>query len=108
MVSSTVFGRAWFVGLLLMVGVQLIVGVMLDGHVLASASQSESAHDRGSSDAGRTADLMDEAQDDSAAGPNGGHSPPLPDLSGLRSSHLLLPGQLQFMAGPFRPPRLFQ
>jgi len=82
---------------------------MLDGHVLASAYQPESVHDRCTSDAGRTADLMDEVQeqDDSAAGPDGGYSPPLSNPSGLRSSHLLLPGQLQFMAGPFRPPRLF-
>jgi hypothetical protein len=93
-----------------MAGVQLIFGMMLDGHVLASVYQSDSTHDRCTSDAGRFADLMDEAQeqDDSVAGPDGGNNPPLPNPSGLRPSHLLLPGQLQLMPGLFRPPRLFQ
>jgi hypothetical protein len=93
-----------------MVGGQLIFGMMLDGHVLASAYQSESAHDRCTSDAGRSADLMDEGQeqDDSATGLDGETSLPLPNPLGLRPSHLLRPGELQLIPGLFRPPRLFQ
>ena len=108
--TSGVPCRAWFVGLLAIVGVQLIFGMMLDGHVRASAYQSDSSHERPYADAGRSADLMDEAQeqDDSAAGPDSGTRPPLPSPSGLRWYHPLMPGQLQLMPGPFRPPRLFQ
>lgn len=110
MVSLGVSFRTWFIGLLAMVGVQLIFGMMLDGHVLASAYQNESAPDRSTPDAGRSVDIMDEAQeqDDSAAGPDHGNRPPLPNPSGLRSWHLPKPGQLQLMPGLFRPPRLFQ
>jgi hypothetical protein len=110
MVSLGLSSRTWFIGLLAMVGVQLILGMMLDGHVLASAYQSESSHDRSNPDAGRSVDIMDEAQeqDDSAAGPDHKSGPPLLNPFDLRSWHPLMPGQLQPMPGLFRPPRLFQ
>jgi hypothetical protein len=102
--------RAWLIGLLFLAGIQLVFGVMLDGYVLASAYRSEPVHDRPYVDAGRSADIMDESQeqDDSAAGPERGTRPPLRDLSGLRWFHAFVSGQLQFMPSPFRPPRLFQ
>jgi hypothetical protein len=110
MATSGTSCRWWFVGLLVIVGVQLIFGMMLDGQVLASTYQNESSHDRPYADTGRSADILDEAQeqDDSAMGPDGGNRPPIPIPSGLRWHHPLMPGQLQLMPGPFRPPRLFQ
>ena len=109
MVTSGTSCRAWFVGLLVIVGVQLIFGMMLDGQVSASTSQSESSHDRPYADTGRSADILDEAQEqDDSAMPDGRNGPPMPAPSGLRWHHPLMPGQLQLMPGPFRPPRLFQ
>jgi hypothetical protein len=110
MATSGTLCRVWFVGFLAIVGVQLIFGMMLDRQVLASAYQSESAHDRPYTDPGRSADILDEAQeqDDSAMGPDGRNRPTLSAPSGLRWHHPLMPGQLQLVPGPFRPPRLFQ
>jgi hypothetical protein len=110
MATSGIPCRVWFAGFLVIVGVQLIFGMMLDGQVLASAYQSESAHDRPYTDPGRSADILDEAQeqDDNAMGPDGRNRPPLPTPSGLRWHHPVMSGPLELMPGPFRPPRLFQ
>ncbi|HEX2055891.1 MAG TPA: hypothetical protein VHF07_05325 [Nitrospiraceae bacterium] len=110
MATSGASWRAWFAGLLLLAGIPLILEVMLDGYVLASAYQSKPVHDRPYVDAGRSADLMDESQeqDDSAAGPESETGPPLRNLSGLRWFYPPVSGQLQLIPSPFRPPRLFQ
>ena len=99
----------WFIGLLLIVGVQLIFGMIQDGQVLALSYESGPAHDQPYADAGRSADLMDEPQewDDNLAGPDNGNSLPLSNPAGFGSFQSFLPGEMQFVPGPFRPPRLF-
>jgi hypothetical protein len=99
----------WFLGLLLIVGVQLIFGMIQDGQALALSYESGPAHGQPYADAGRSADLMDDAQewDDHMAGPDNGTSRPLSNPAGFRLLQFFMPGQLQFVPGPFRPPRLF-
>lgn len=97
----------WLVGLLFIVGVQLIFGMIQDGQVLALSHESGPAHDQPYADAGRSAD-MDEAQewDDNMAGPDNGNSLPLSNPVGFGLFQSFMPRLLQFVPGPFRPPRL--
>jgi hypothetical protein len=101
----------WFIGLLLMVGVQLIFGMIQDGEAIVFLSQnSNPAHDRSCADSGRSADLLDETQEqeDSVAGSDNDSNRPLRNPVGLRICQPLMFPQLQLTPGPFRPPRLFQ
>jgi hypothetical protein len=106
--SSEMWG---FMGLLLLlIGVHLIVGIMQDGHVLASAYQSDSTHDRSPAYAGRSADLIDDAQelDDNLPGPDAGEGRPQSPGSGLQVVGPFMPGPFQPLSGPFRPPGSLQ
>jgi hypothetical protein len=102
--------RLWFVALLLFFGAQSVLGTTQDGQVFASPDKSIPAHDRPCADPGRSVDLMDEAQeeDGSLAGPDDRERPPLPNAAGFRWFHSLLPGLVEPLSVPFRPPRLFQ
>lgn len=84
-------------------------GMTPDDRLLAAAYEFDSSHDRPHPDAGRAADLIDEAQeDDGGAGPDNENSLPQTHPVGLRVSQVLMPGQFPLTSGPFRPPRLFQ
>ncbi|WP_447601797.1 hypothetical protein [Nitrospira sp. Nam80] len=100
----------WFIGLLVLVGVQLIFGMAQDGEAIVRVShESGPSHDRSLADAGPSADLVDETQEqeDNVAGPGDGDSRTLRYPAGLRMYQPLMQAQLQLMPGPFRPPRLF-
>lgn len=100
----------WFIGLLVLVGVYLIFGMVRDGEALVPVSHEfGSAHDRSFADAGPSADVLDETQeqDDNLADPDDGDSRPLRYPVGRRTCQSLMPPQLQLMPGPFHPPRLF-
>ena len=102
--------RLLFLGLLFFFGAQLVFGTIQDGQVLASPHESGPPHDRPYADAGRSVDLIDEAQeeDESLAGPDDRDRPPLSNAAGPRWFHSFMPGQLELVSGPFRPPRLLQ
>jgi hypothetical protein len=98
---------AWFLGFLLMGVVQLIFGTMPGGITLALSSQLSAIQDHPYADPGGVADNMEEEQeqDDSAAGFQEG-TLPLRHFLILRWFPSGLPMPLQFLSGPFRPPRL--
>ena len=102
--------RLLFLGLLFLFGAQLVFGTIQDGQVLASPHEPGPPHDRPYADAGRSVDLMDEAQeeDESLAGPDHRDRPPLPNAAGPRLFPSIMSGQLELVSGPFRPPRLSQ